>query len=314
MLSAKTLLLTAFTLIAFAANSILCRLALGTREIDPASFTTLRLVSGAAVLAVIVAVRNGRISFKVARVKPQVSSGMPHGSGFEVPNSKLQTPNWSSWLSGVMLFAYAAAFSFAYLGLKAGTGALILFGSVQATMILAAIFGGHRPRPLEWIGLAVALGGLLYLVVPGLAAPPIMSAALMAVAGVAWGVYSLRGRGVSDPTAATASNFLRAAPFAVVLSLVLIGREQGSASGFGWAALSGGVTSGLGYVLWYAALPGLGPTRAAVVQLAVPVLAAAGGVLLLGEELTMRLTVASAITLSGVAIAVFGRAGSDKAP
>jgi drug/metabolite transporter (DMT)-like permease len=273
----KLLLLTVLALTAFAANSILCRLALASHEIDPASFTLIRLSSGALVLALIVAVRDR-------------SGPLKHGN----------------WLSALMLFAYAIAFSFAYLGLTAGTGALILFGSVQATMLIVAIATKQNPTPLQWVGLAIALAGLVYLVSPGLAAPPLERALLMSIAGIAWGFYTLLGRGVADPVGATAGNFVRAAPFAflpIVASRVTLGEAA-----VWWALLSGAVTSGLGYVIWYAALPGLGATRAAVVQLLVPIIAAAGGVLLLGEVLTTRILIAAALTISGVALAVFAKA------
>jgi drug/metabolite transporter (DMT)-like permease len=277
----RTLLATAFALAAFAANSILCRLALapnsaGADRIDPATFTSIRLVSGAIVLALIVALH--------ARRKANEAG---------------------DWVSGAMLFLYAVAFSFAYLGLTAGTGALILFGSVQATMLGVTIVGKQRPSPRQWIGLALAVGGLVYLLAPGLSAPPLDRALLMTVAGVAWGVYSLRGRTVSEPVLATAGNFLRAAPFALIVSVAFFASTKVTAHGALLALTSGAITSGLGYVIWYTALPALGATRAAIVQLLVPVLAAVGGVVLLSETLTERLVIAAAVTLSGVAFAMF---------
>lgn len=267
--------LTAFAMTAFAANSLLCRLALRDGHIDPASFTSLRLVSGALALGLLV--RLGRPS---------------RGWG-------------GNWVSALALFAYAAAFSFAYLGLTAGTGALLLFGAVQATMLLAGRRAGERLGRAQTTGLVLALAGLLFLLLPGLAAPPLLGACLMLAAGVAWGVYSLRGRsGTTDAAYTTAGNFLRAAPFALVLSAVMLPRMHADAAGVGYALASGTLASGLGYVVWYAALKGLTATRAAVVQLSAPVIAAFGGALLLGESVTPRLIVASLAILGGVALAV----------
>ncbi|MEE8527062.1 MAG: DMT family transporter [Gammaproteobacteria bacterium] len=272
----KTVSLTVAALIAFAANSILCRLALGENTIDFASFTTIRLVSGAITLWLLTVVRSRTPS----------------------------TAHPGSWLSAAMLFAYAITFSFAYVTLDVGTGALILFGAVQITMILAGLLAGERPRAFEWLGLAIAIGGLVYLVSPGLTAPSPIGAFLMAISGIAWGVYSLRGRGISDPVAATADNFIRSVPFVLLVSLVMIGSFDVSARGLVLAVLSGALASGLGYVVWYAALKGLTATRAATVQLVVPVIAAAGGALLLTEPVTTRLILASVFILGGVALAV----------
>jgi len=257
------------TMVAFAANSVLCRLALGDAAIDAASFTTLRLVAGAIMLLV------------VSRLAPR--NRATRGGG--------------SWLSAVMLFAYAAAFSFAYISLAVGTGALILFGAVQATMILIALRSGERPHRLEWLGLVMALAGLVYLVLPGLSAPSPSGSALMAVAGIAWGVYSLRGRGVADPTQATTANFVRAVPFALMVSAITLRGVSLSPRGALLAILSGAVTSGLGYVLWYMAVKGLTATRAAIVQLSVPIIAAAGGVVFLAEDVSFRLVVSSVMIL-----------------
>ena len=272
----RIVLLTMVTMVAFAANSILCRLALGEATIDAASFTTLRLASGAIML------------LAVSRVASRGHAA--EGSG--------------NWLSAVVLFVYAIAFSFAYISLAAGTGALILFGTVQATMILVALRTGERPHRLEWLGLVVALAGLVYLVLPGLSAPSPGGSALMAVAGVAWGVYSLRGRGAADPTQAITASFVRALPFAFVVSALTLRAVSLSPRGALLAVISGALTSGLGYVLWYMALKGLTATRAAIVQLSVPVIAAAGGVLFLAEDLSFRLTVSSVLILGGVALSV----------
>ncbi len=244
----------------------------------------MRMISGVLVLVAIVLVRG----------KPNFEAG--------------------NWPSGLMLFTYAIAFSFAYVGLKAGTGALILFGSVQATMIIAAILGKQRPGPFEWAGLGLALAGLVYLLMPGLSAPPLDRAGLMMIAGIAWGIYSLRGRSVTDPIDATASNFLKAVIPALLVSMLAKGAYQASPHGLLLACLSGAVTSGIGYVIWYSALPSLGATRAAVVQLLVPIIAAAGGALLLSEPLTLRLGIAAGVTLSGVALAVFGKSRATGEP
>ena len=275
----RTLLLTAVAMVAFAGNSLLCRLALQQPIIDPASFACIRLVSGALALALI------------ARVSPRPAA-----------------PARADWLAAAMLFAYVAFFSFAYLTLSAGTGALILFGAVQVTMFTAGLRAGEVFLPIAWVGLVLAVSGLVYLVSPGLSAPPLLGAALMATAGVAWGVYSLRGRRVADPLAASVGNFLRAAPFALCLSLLLAARAHASATGVTLAIVSGAVTSGVGYVVWYAALKGLSATRAATVQLSVPPLAALGGAMLLSETITLRLALASAATLGGIALVLTRRA------
>lgn len=271
------LLLTLIALIAFAANSILCRLAFERSDIDAASFTSIRLLSGALTLWLIVALRRAA-----------------HGIG-------------GNWRSAFALFAYAAAFSFAYVSLPTGVGALLLFGAVQATMILAGLRAGERLTRQQGTGLVLALGGLGYLMLPGLAAPPLVGSLLMLAAGIAWGVYSLRGRGVSDPLGATAGNFLRAAPLGIGLSAAALPWMQVDAAGAGYAVLSGALASGVGYAVWYAALRGLAATHAATVQLAVPVIAAAGGTLLLDEPVTLRLALASAAILGGIALVVLGR-------
>jgi drug/metabolite transporter (DMT)-like permease len=277
-ISARTVLLTTVAMCAFAANSLLCRLALQQPSIDPASFASIRLVSGALALALIV------------RMKPGLSA-----------------PGRADWLAAAMLFAYVAFFSFAYLTLSAGTGALILFGAVQVTMFSAGLRAGETFRPMAWIGLVLAAAGLVYLVSPGLSAPPLLGAVSMAAAGVAWGVYSLRGRGITDPLAATASNFLRAAPFALVLSVLLAARVHADAAGVALAVASGALTSGIGYVVWFAALNGLSAMRAATVQLSVPPIAAFGGALLLSEAITPRLALASAVILGGIALVLTSR-------
>ena len=275
----RSMLLTVIALIAFASNSVLCRLALGGKQIDPASFTTLRLVSGAVVLGLMTASSRKKAFFG--------ESG--------------------SWFSALMLLTYALGFSFAYLGLTTGTGALILFGSVQVTMLSASVRRGDHPHSLEWTGMLLALGGLVYLVSPGLAAPPLTSAALMAAAGLAWGAYTLRGRGVGNPIAATADNFIRSVPIVLLAALPFSSGIMARPSGILLAVTSGAITSGLGYVVWYIALRGLTVTRAALVQLSVPILAALGGVLVLSEEITVRLVISATVTLSGIALSMAGR-------
>jgi len=273
----RTGLLTALALLAFAANSLLCRLALGPGEIDAGSFTLLRLVSGAIVLVLLVSLSRGF---------------GPRGRG-------------GSWISGGMLFLYAMGFSLAYRSLAVGTGALLLFGAVQATMLLAALRSGERPHPWTWGGLGLALAGLCILVGPGLQAPSPGGAVLMIAAGIAWGIYSLRGRGAHDPLAATTDNFVRSVPlvFAAGLGAWLgTGPLHASPRGVLLAITSGAVTSGVGYVIWYAALRGLTATRAATVQLAVPILAALAGALLLGEAITVRLAASAAFILGGIAV------------
>lgn len=266
---AHTLALTALAMAAFASNSLLCRLALQHTAIDPASFTTARLLSGALVLWALVRWRGQR----------------PAGD----------------WRSAAALFVYAAAFSYAYLSLSAGTGALLLFGAVQATMLGWGLWRGQRLRLGQTAGLVLAMGGLVALLWPGVTAPPAVGALLMLAAGVAWGVYSLRGRGAGDPTAVTAGNFVRAAVLALPLAVAALPRAQVDAAGLLWALCSGAVTSGLGYAVWYTALKGLHPTSSASVQLSVPVLTALGGVALLSEPLTLRLALCSLAILGGIA-------------
>lgn len=217
-------------------------------------------------------------------------------------------PSTADWRSAAMLFTYMAFFSFAYLSLNAGTGALILFGAVQLTMFVVALREGEHFSLVSWGGLAVAILGLIYLVSPGLTAPDPVSAVLMAIAGIAWGFYSLLGRGAADPLEATARNFVYSVPLVFIVSLVFLGDYASSANGLALAVASGAITSGCGYVIWYAALPGLTATRAATVQLSVPAIAAFGGVVMLSEEITLRLLLASAATLGGVAIVLAQRA------
>jgi drug/metabolite transporter (DMT)-like permease len=273
----RTVILTVLAMLAFAGNSLLCRIALRDTAIDAASFTVLRIAAGALVLAILLRARGAR----------------PTAGG--------------SWLAGLMLFSYAAFFSFAYRDLSAATGALLLFGAVQMTMMGFGLFSGERLGPLKLAGLAIALGGLLTLLLPGLAAPPLLGATLMIAAGVSWGVYSILGKTLGNPTAATGGNFLRAMPFAAALGLAAMNHSTVDLHGAIYAVLSGAITSGLGYALWYAVLPSLKATSAAIIQLSVPAIAALGGTLLLSEPVTMRLLIASAAILGGIAVTIASR-------
>ena len=277
-------MLTVLAMLAFAGNSLLCRFALQETAIDAASFTSLRLLSGAVSLWLIVYLRGGGL----------VVSG--------------------SWASALALFAYAAAFSFAYISLPAATGALLLFGAVQATMIGYGLWSGEHMTLRQWVGLVMALLGLVGLLSPGLSAPPLSGALLMLGAGIAWGVYSLRGRGGGDATAVTAGNFVRAVPMALALSLLAGPVSSVDVEGAWYAVVSGALASGVGYALWYRALPGLRPVSAATVQLSVPVIAALGGVMFLSEAPGVRLVLASLAILGGIALVIVGRrhAGAAK--
>jgi len=267
----------ALAMFAFAANSLLCRSALRNTGIDAASFTAIRLVSGALVL------------------------GLLASSGGE------STRRHGSWSSALALFSYAAAFSFAYRSLSAGTGALLLFGSVQATMIGFALWSGERLRPRQGLGIALAVVGLVILLLPGLAAPPLVGSLLMMVAGLSWGVYSLRGRGTRDPIRATGGNFLRTLPMVGALALAALPWLKMDLAGALYAIGSGALASGLGYAVWYKVLPHLRASQASIVQLSVPLLTATGGILFLGETLRLRLVLAAVATLGGIALVVWNR-------
>jgi drug/metabolite transporter (DMT)-like permease len=279
----STPLLTVVAMLAFAANSLLCRLALGDGQIDAASFTTVRVASGAITLVLFMLPRWRRGERK-ARF---------------------------DWGAALMLFAYMIFFSFAYLSLSAGTGALLLFGSVQLTMLFAALRAGERFTPWSWTGLLLAVAGLVYLVSPGITAPDPLGAVFMIVAGLAWGLYSLVGRRAGNPLESTANNFILAAPMGIAVSLLFMADLQLSTRGLLLAVASGSIASGLGYVTWYAALRGLTSTRAATVQLSVPVIAAVGGVLMLAEPVTLRLVLASTATLGGIALVLLQRSARD---
>jgi drug/metabolite transporter (DMT)-like permease len=271
---ARIFILTLLAMIAFAGNSLLCRAALKQTSIDAASFTFIRIFSGAAALWLIMKMR---------------------GAAWK------EAGNWSSALA---LFAYAGAFSFAYNSLSAGTGALLLFGAVQATMILWGFRRGERLHAIQIVGLVVAATGLVVLLLPSLSAPPLSGSILMLGAGVAWGVYSLRGKVEKNPVSSTAGNFLRAVPLAAIVSIMFLPWARLDRAGIGYAVISGAIASGLGYVIWYTALSGLKAASAATVQLSVPVLAATGGILLLGEPITFRYLITSIAVLGGIALVI----------
>lgn len=292
----KAFLLTIFALTAFAFNSILCRLALRGEEADAVGFTLVRLISGAGMLAVI----------SLICKSPRVSKGDTR----TLEGSPLLTRRLlqkGSWPSAFFLFAYALAFSLAYLDLTAATGALILFGSVQLTMIALSLIRGERPTILEYIGLLLAVGGLVYLVFPGLASPPLYSSLLMAAAGAAWGFYTLRGKGSADPLADTTGNFIRSVPMIALVAIPFLSKIQLSNRGIVLAAVSGAVTSGIGYAVWYAALKYHTATRAAVLQLSVPIIAAVLGIFLLAETANTRLLIAAALILGGIGLTILGK-------
>ncbi len=269
--------LTSLAMIAFAGNSLLCRLALKQTQIDPASFTSVRLLSGALVLWLLT----------------RSAADRHAGKG--------------NWLSALALFCYAAGFSFAYVSLSAGTGALLLFGAVQASMIAYGVWSGERLRKMQLTGLILALGGLVVLLLPGLSAPPLHAALLMMGAGIAWGIYSLRGKGSGKPTQVTAGNFLRSVPMALGLSLLTMSHVSIDTAGLAYAIASGALASGIGYAIWYSVLPSLKATSAATVQLCVPVIAALGGIVFLGELFSLRLALASVAVLGGIALVLRGK-------
>lgn len=272
-------------MLAFAGNSLLCRLALRDGHVDAVSFTVLRLVSGALALLLIVALSR-------ARERRRDHNG--------------------SWLSALMLLAYALLFSLAYLDLDAATGALILFGCVQATMIASALLKGERPGTLEWSGWVLAAAGLLLLTLPGSTAPSLAAALTMGLAGIAWGLYSLRGRDEPEPFLATAGNFSRSALLVLPVGLLFLSTAELSMTGALLAVISGALTSGVGYVLWYAALAWLGAMQAALVQLSVPALTALGGVMLLSESMTLRLAASGAMTLAGIGLALWRKTAGHR--
>lgn len=274
---ARTLLLTAMAMLAFAGNSLLCRLALKTTQIDPATFTSLRLLAGALMLALLLRLRPG------------------------------STTSAGSWSGAAALFIYAAAFSFAYVKLDAGVGALLLFGAVQISMLLWGWRQGERPEPMSLAGLLLAFAGLLALLLPGASAPPLAGSLLMLTAGIAWGAYSLLGRSAGDALAATTGNFVRSVPMVLLLSLVLLHRASWDLNGVLYALASGALASGLGYAIWYTAITHLKAIQAATVQLSVPIITALAGGLLLGESLSLRLGLSSLAVLGGIALVLTAR-------
>jgi drug/metabolite transporter (DMT)-like permease len=295
--STRILMLTLLAMIAFASNSLLCRAALKESSIDAATFTFLRIFSGAVALWLIMSVRTRMIVERTT--SPLVETG---SSSSHVVRHVLF--RYGNWISAAALFVYAAGFSFAYVSLSAGTGALLLFGAVQATMILWGLYKGERLSMIQIVGFILAVIGFVVLVFPGLSAPPLAGSILMLGAGVAWGVYSLRGKGERNAASVTAGNFVRAVPFATALIIIFAPWTHADLTGIAYAIISGAVTSGLGYVVWYKALPGLKAASAATVQLSVPVLAATGGILLLGEPITLRYLLASVAVLGGIALVV----------
>ncbi|MCH8335032.1 MAG: DMT family transporter [Proteobacteria bacterium] len=272
----RAIVYTSITMLAFAGNSILCRMALRDGAIDPASFTSIRLLSGALALLLIV------------RLTSNKSSVREHGS----------------WTSALVLFIYAVCFSYAYISLSVGAGALILFGFVQGTMIAMALWSGDRPNVSEWLGWLLAFGGLVWLLIPGIEAPPAAGASLMALAGIAWGVYSIRGRNQTNALLSTCSNFVYSIAFVIVLTAITVASADLTGRGILLAIISGAITSGVGYVIWYAALKYLRTMQAALVQLSVPAIAAAGGVILLAEPVSLRLLASGALILGGISLAL----------
>lgn len=283
--SIKIIVSTVFALLAFAANSVLCRLALGNNAIDATSFTTIRLLSGIAILFVLIQLT--RLIQKPAE------------------NPKLQSKG--SWLSAAMLFIYAVAFSFGYISLDTGTGALILFGAVQITMILSNVIAGNKLHLSEWFGLALAFTGFVYLIMPSVTTPSLTGFVLMSISGMAWAFYTLLGRKSKNALNDTAFNFLRTAPFIFILMVFSLNNLHVSTSGFMLAILSGAIASGVGYFVWYIALAGLSVTQAAVLQLFVPIIAALGGVIFTSELITVRLIESSVLVLGGILMVILGR-------
>ncbi|WP_220465488.1 DMT family transporter [Colwellia sp. BRX10-3] len=279
----KIIAATVFALFAFAANSVLCRLALGENAIDAASFTSVRLLSGIIILLALLSLTN------------------------KVNKPKTKSKSTGSWLAASMLFIYALAFSFGYISLDTGTGALILFGAVQITMILTNVISGNKLYLTEWFGLTIAFSGFVYLIIPSLTTPSLTGFIMMSISGIAWALYTLLGRKSKDPLGDTTYNFVRTCPF--VIALIIFGFNGGhiTSMGFILAVLSGAIASGIGYFVWYIALAGLSVTQAAVLQLFVPIIAAIGGVVFTSELITLRLVESSALVLGGILTVILGR-------
>lgn len=284
----KTILLTVLALLAFAGNSVLCRLALNDNIIDAASFTSIRLFSGAIFLLLLISINVHKSPQKIINIKA------------------------GSWLSALFLFIYAGAFSYAYISLDTGIGALILFGSVQVTMILSDIFKGKKLLLAEWLGLIIAFIGLIILLMPSASAPSLTGFLLMAISGIAWGFYTLAGRGSKTPLVDTTNNFLRTLPFIGLLMLLTLSNIELSNQGILLAIISGTVTSGLGYAIWYSALSGLTVKHAAIIQLSVPVIAAIGGVIFSNETINIELITSSFLVLGGVLTVIMGKQSMER--
>lgn len=276
----KTIFYTGLALLAFAANSVLCRLALGAGAIDASSFTVIRLLSGVITLLVIIKMANHKTSSPIQK---------------------------GSWFASLMLFLYATAFSFAYITLDTATGALILFGSVQITMVLLSLISGSRLHITEWLGVLIAFAGFVYLMFPEMTTPSVSGFLLMTMAGIAWGGYTLKGRGTNNPLMDTGYNFFRTIPLVLILLVITVKNANYSSEGILLAVLSGGIASGMGYTVWYLALRGLTATQSAVVQLLVPVIAALGGVIFISEKITLRLIFSASIILGGIFLVILGR-------
>lgn len=282
--STKIIICIIFALLAFAGNSVLCRLALGENTIDAASFTSIRLLSGIIMLIALVS----------------------------LSSKKSESVSRGSWFAALMLFVYALAFSYAYISLDTGIGALILFGSVQIAMIIIGIITGNKLHTIEWIGLIIAFSGIVYLVAPSLTTPSLSGFILMMIAGTAWAFYTLKGRGSKNPLRDTAYNFLRTSPLLVLLIIFALQNAHISTEGMILAILSGAITSGLGYSVWYVALTGLTVTQAAVIQLFAPVIAAIGGVVFTHEDITLHLVLSSCLVLGGVLTVILGKRYFDR--
>jgi len=275
----RSVLLTGLALIAFAANSVLGRLVLGSGALDAASFTVVRLFSGSVALLLIISIKN--------RKKNNLSKG--------------------SWSSSFMLFVYALTFSYAYNFLDTATGALILFASVQMTMIVLSLVSGIRLHAFEWTGVVISFTGFVYLILPGVTAPPPLGFGLMVVAGMAWGIYTLKGRTSNNPLMDTAYNFFRTIPLVLILMVITVRDANYSTRGIALAVVSGALTSGIGYTIWYLALRNLSSTLAAVLQLLVPVIAAFGGVVFVSEKISSRLIISSALVLGGILLVIMAK-------
>ncbi|GIU53596.1 DMT family transporter [Shewanella sp. KT0246] len=299
----KTFVYTLLALLAFAGNSILCRVALGNDLIDPASFTAIRLLSGVVVLVVILQLANWRQVNSTDEEK--LRSSRHSTAGFKSYHP--QAISKGSWKAALMLFIYAITFSYAYTSLDTGTGALILFGTVQMTMIVVDAMSGQKLHFAEWFGVMIAFAGFVYLVMPGASAPSISGFVLMAASGVAWGLYTLEGKRSREPISDTSFNFIRTLPLVFILSMATISFSTITPTGVLLAIISGGLASAVGYVIWYTALAGLSGIQAGVVQLLVPVIAAVGGVIFADEVFTLRLAISSLVILSGIMTVLLGK-------